>query len=88
MLRELGVGTCYAIYSFLGAFENYGKLNKPRTVADFFSVMIFTGYPVGLVFSYLMMPETKDIPQVEVENVARYLKVMPLAKAEDEEDES
>lgn len=88
ILRELGIGTCYAMYVFLGSFENYGRLNKPRSVADFFSVMIFTGYPVGLVFSYLMMPETKDMPQVEIENVARYLKVKPLAKEDDEEDES
>jgi len=76
------------MFVFLGSFDNYGKLNKPRSVADFVSVMIFTGYPVGLVFSYLMMPETKDIPQADIETVARYLKVKPLAKDEDEEDES
>lgn len=65
----------------------YMTIQKPYGTKEIISIIVLVCFPIGVILTYLFMPETKDLPLTETEELGQHFIFQPLLDLNEEADE-
>ncbi|KAK7571187.1 hypothetical protein V9T40_014791 [Parthenolecanium corni] len=85
--RDIGVFVSYLIHYMVYNQKVYMTIQKPYGTKEIISIIVLVCFPIGVILTYLFMPETKDLPLTETEELGQHFIFQPLLDLNEEADE-